>query len=142
MWLIGFLPDGVFYTALLIGLLLIIVSVFLQQFPFISKYNTPILLAGLFLTVVGVWFAGGISKDSEYRERLADMQLEIARAEQRASEANASIEYVYRDRVQVVERIKYEVLGSIREYSTELDSNCQINPKVVEILNRATGASR
>jgi hypothetical protein len=142
MWLIGFLPDGVFYTALLIGLLLIIVSVFFQQFPFISKYNTPILLAGLFLTVVGVWFAGGISKDSEYRERLADMQLEIARAEQRASEANASIEYVYRDRVQVVERIKYEVLGSIREYSTELDSNCQINPRVVEILNRATGANQ
>jgi hypothetical protein len=142
MWIIDILPDGVFYAMLLIGLLCIIVSIFLQQIPFINKYNTPILLAGLFLTVSGVWFAGGISKDREYREKLADLQLAIARAEQRAAETNAKIEYVYRDRIQVVEKIKYEVSGSIREFSTEIDANCNINPKVINILNKAAGIQK
>ena len=140
MWLINWLPDWIFYLVLLIGVLGIVASYVLQAIPFVSTHATGIQVAGILLTVVGVWFAGGIAKDREYQARITDLQLQVARAEQAAAEANAKIEYVYVDRIKVVEKIKYEVINSIRENANELDSNCKISPTVVDILNRSAAA--
>lgn len=139
-WLIGLVPDSAFYAMFFLGLLGIIASIFLRNIPIVNKYHNPIFLLGLLLTVVGIWFAGGISKDREYREKIADLQVKVAEAEKRASEASAQIEYVYRDRVKVVEKVKYEVVGTIRKYEGELDANCQISPKAVDILNQSASA--
>ena len=140
MWLIGFLPDSVFYALLILGLLGIIASIVLRNLPIISKYHNPLFLLGLLMTVVGVWFAGGISKDREYREAISEMQVKVAESEKRASEASAQVEYVYRDQIKVVEKIKYEVISNIRKYEGELDANCKISPTAVEILNKSASA--
>jgi hypothetical protein len=140
MWLVGILPDNVFYVMFFLGLLGIIVSIFLRNIPVINKYHNPIFLLGLLLTVTGIWYAGGVSKDREYREAISKLEVEIAQAEKRAAEASAKVEYVYRDRVEVVEKIKYRVIGSIRKYEGEIDSNCRISPKAIEILNESASA--
>jgi len=140
MWLVGILPDSVFYIMFFLGLVGIIVSIFLRNIPVINKYHNPIFLLGLLLAIVGIWYAGGVSKDREYREAISELEVKIAQAEKRAAEASAKVEYVYRDRVEVVEKIRYEVIGSIREYSGELDANCQISPKAIEILNKSASA--
>lgn len=140
MWILNWLPYWVFYLVLVLGVLGIVASYVLKTIPTVSKHAMSIQVAAILLTVVGVWFAGGIAKDREYRERIAALQLEIAKSEKRAAEANAEIEYVYVDRVQVVEKVRYQVVGSIREYSNELDANCTISPRAVEILNRSANA--
>lgn len=140
MWLINWLPYWVFYLILLAGILGIVASYVLKMIPFVSTHAMGIQVAGILLTVLGVWFAGGIAKDREYQERIADLKLQVARAEKEAAEANAKIEYVYVDRIKVVEKIKYEVVSSIRENSSELDSNCKITPKAVSILNQSAEA--
>jgi hypothetical protein len=140
MWILNWLPYWIFYLILLIGVLGIVASYVLKTIPFVRKHAMGIQVAAILLTVVGVWFAGGIAKDREYRERIAALQLKIAESEKRAAEANAEIEYVYVDRVQVVEKVRYQVIGSIREHSNELDANCTISPKAVEILNRSAEA--
>ena len=137
MWVLNFLPDWIFHLILLSGIVSIVVGVFLRGFPIINRYQTPILLLGIFLTVAGVWYEGGIAKDREYRERIAKLQLRIAEAEKQAAEANAKIEYVYIDRVKVVERVRYEVLSAIRENSNVLDANCRVIPEAVTIINQA-----
>ena len=138
MWLINFLPDWIFYLLLIIGILGIIISMFLKEIPVINRYQTPIWLLGILLTILGVWFAGGISKDQEYRERISALQLRVAEAEKKSAEVNTQIEYVYRDRVQVVEKVRYQVISAIREHSTSMDANCTVIPTAVEILNQAT----
>jgi hypothetical protein len=138
MWLINFLPDWIFYLLLIIGILGIITSMFLKEIPVINRYQTPIWVLGILLTVVGVWFAGGISKDREYRERISALQLRVAAAEKKSAEANTQIEYVYRDRVQIVEKVRYQVISAIRENSTAMDANCTVVPQAVDILNQAT----
>jgi hypothetical protein len=138
MWLINFLPDWIFYLLLIIGILAIVVSMFLKNIPVVGHYQTPIWLLGILLTVVGVWFAGGISQEREYRERISALQLRVAAAEKKSAEANTQIEYVYRDRVQIVEKVRYQVISAIREYSTAMDANCTVIPLAVDILNQAT----
>lgn len=137
MWVLNFLPDWVFHLVLVIGIINIVVGVFLRGFPIIDRYQTPIVLLGVFLTVAGIWYSGGIAKDREYRERIAKLQLQVAEAEKKAAEANAKIEYVYVDRVKVVERVRYEVVSAIRENSNALDANCKIIPQAVDIINQA-----
>jgi hypothetical protein len=137
MWLINWLPYWVFYLILIAGVLGIVASYVLKAIPFISAHAMGIQVAGILLTVLGVWFAGGIAKDREYQERIAELQLQVAKAEKAAAEANAKIEYVYVDRVRVVEKVKYQVIGSIRENSNELDANCKISPRAVDILNQS-----
>jgi len=139
VWLLNWLPDWIFYLILVVGILGIVASYVLRAIPFVSTHAMGIQVAGIILTVLGVWYSGGIAKDREYRERIAELKLQVAQAEKAAAEANAKIEYVYVDRVKVVEKIKYEVLSSIRESSSELDANCVISPKAVEILNKAAG---
>jgi hypothetical protein len=140
MWLLNWLPYWVFYLILIAGLLGIVASYVLKAIPFVRAHAMGIQVAGILLTVLGVWFAGGIAKDREYKERIADLQLQVAKAEKAAAEANAQIEYVYVDRIKVVEKIKYQVVSSIRENSSELDANCKISPKAVEILNQSAEA--
>lgn len=140
MWILNWLPYWVFYLVLLIGVLGIAASYVLFAIPFVKKHAMGIQIAGILLTVVGVWFAGGIAKDREYQARINNLQLQIAQAEKQAAETNAEIEYVYVDKIKVVEKVRYKVIGSIREYSNELDANCTVSPKAVEILNRSAEA--
>lgn len=137
MWILNFLPDWFFHAALLLGVLAIIASMFLKQFPMIKRYQTPLWLLGLILCIAGVWYSGGIAKDREYQQRISELQVQIAQAEKRAAEANARVEYVYRDRVKVVEKIRYKVISAIRESSGELDARCEVIPEAVDILNQA-----
>ena len=137
MWLLNWLPDWIFYLILLLGILGIVASYVLRAIPFIGTHAMGIQVAGILLTILGVWYAGGIAKDREYRERIAELKLQVAKAEKEAAETNAKIEYVYIDKIKVVKEIQYEILSTIRETSGELDANCTISPAAVEILNRA-----
>lgn len=137
MWILNFLPDWIFHALLIVGVLGIIASMFLKQIPVINRYQTPIWILGILLTIAGVWYSGGIAKDREYQQKISELQVKVAEAEKRAAETNAKIEYVYRDRVEVVEKIRYKVISAIRENSNELDANCRIIPQAVDILNQA-----
>lgn len=138
MWLLNWLPDWIFYLALFVGAISVVSALFLiKQIPFVSKYQTPMMLLGILLVVAGIWFAGGIAKDQQYQREIANLRVKIAQAEQQAAETNTKIEYVYRDRVEVVEKVRYKVISAIRESSNEIDANCQVNPAAVDILNQA-----
>ena len=80
MWILNWVPDFVFRLMLLIGILAIGASFVLSFIPFVSQYKLPIQVAGIILTVVAVWYEGGIAKDAEYRARIAAMELKIAPA--------------------------------------------------------------
>jgi len=137
MWLLSFLPDWIFYLILIVGVLAIIAGEFLKMIPFISQHGQIIRVSGIALTVIGIWFHGNIAANNRWEAKVAELELKVANAEKAAAEANAKIEYVYVDRIKVIEKIKYEVIGSIKENSSELDANCKITPKAVDILNRA-----
>lgn len=137
MWLIEWLPDWLFYLVLFAGVILAISALFLKQIPWVNRYQVPIMLLGILMIVIGIWFAGVIAKDRHYQQEIAELQVRVAEAEKKAAEANTQIEYVYRDRVEVVEKVRYKVISAIRESSNEIDANCQVSPAAVEILNQA-----
>lgn len=140
LWTLGWIPDWVYQAILIVGLLAVFAGYFLRFIPAAFAYSKLLKITGVILTIVGVWFNGQMAADAKWKSAVTDLEHKIAAAEQQAAEANAEIEYVYVDRVEVVEKVRYEVIGTIRDMSNELDANCTISPQAVEILNRSAEA--
>lgn len=137
MWLINWLPDWFFYFMLLAGVAGLGISFFVKFIPFVNTYRLPLQIASVVLTVLGVWFAGGIAKDKEYRAEIEAAKKRAEVAEQKAKDANARVEYVFKDRVKVVKETQVIVQEKIRDLSVQIDSQCKVIPQVIDIHNQA-----
>ena len=142
MWLLNWLPDWVFYFILLAGVTGIGVSYFVKFIPFVNTYRVPLQIASIVLTVVGVWYAGGIAKDKEYLAEIEAAKHRAELAEEKAKTATAGVEYVFLDRVKNVKDVQVIVQERIRDISVKVDEQCKVIPEVIDIHNQAARNSK
>lgn len=142
MFLLNWLPDWIFYFILLAGVAGIVISFFIKFIPFVNTYRLPLQLVSVVLTVAGVWFAGGIAKDQEYREQIEAAKKRAEIAEQKAKDATARVEYVFKDKVKVVKETQVIVQEKIRDLSVQIDGQCKVIPQVIDIHNQAATNSK
>ena len=142
MWLLNWLPDWVFYFILLAGVTGIGVSYFVKFIPFVNTYRVPLQIASIVLTVVGVWYAGGIAKDKEYLAEIEAAKHRAELAEEKAKTATARVEYVFLDRVKNVKDVQVIVQERIRDISVKVDEQCKVIPEVIDIHNQAARNSK
>jgi hypothetical protein len=122
---------------LLVGLLTIAVSFVLTAIPFVSQYKLPIQVAGIILTVVAVWYEGGIAKDAEYKIRIAAMELKISRSETASAEANTRLaEQILREQVRIKD-ITETNKKRLQELADQLNRQCSVDQAVIDVLNDA-----
>ena len=137
MWILNWLPDFVFHLMLLIGVLAIGASFVLSFIPFVAQYKLPIQVAGIILTVVAVWYEGGIAKDAEYRARIAAMELKISRAETQAAEANTRLtEQILKEQARIKDLTETNK-KRLKELADQLNQQCSVNQDVINVLNDA-----
>ena len=142
MWMLNLLPDVAWHLLLIISLVTIAFTYFLRMIPFVGANAVQLRFAAIALLILAVWMEGGIANEAKWQDRVKDLEAKVAEAEKRAAEANAKIEYVYVDKVQVVKEIQYVVRKEIERAAPELDANCRISPQAIELLNQATGAKK
>lgn len=137
MWLLNWLPDFVFHLMLLVGLLAIGASFVLSFIPFVSQYKLPIQVAGILLTVVAVWYEGGIAKDAEYKARIAALELKVAKAETESAEANTRLaEQILREQARIKD-ITETNKKRLDALAGQLNNQCTVNNSVITVLNDA-----
>lgn len=137
MFLLNWLPDVVFHLMLLVGLLALVASFVLGFIPFVGQYKLPIQVAGIILTVVAVWYQGGIAKDAEYRARIAEMELRISRSETQAAETNTRLaEQILKENARIKD-LTATNKKRLQELSGQLNQQCKINQSVIDVLNDA-----
>jgi hypothetical protein len=142
MWILNWLPDFVFHLMLLIGVLAIGASFVLTFVPFVSQYRLPIQVAGIILTIVAVWYEGGIAKDAEYRARIAAMELKISRAETAAAEANTRLaEQVLKENARIKDLTENNK-KRLKELADQLNQQCRVDQSVIDVLNDAAKSRR
>lgn len=137
MWALNFLPDAVFYAILLLGIAGIVAGFVLGEMPFIKPYKLLIQTISILLTVVGVWYAGGIAKDKEYKAAIEEANTKARIAEEKAAAATSRVEYVFLDRVKTVKDVQVIVQERIRDISVKIDEQCKVIPEVIDIHNQA-----
>ena len=137
MWILNWLPDFVFHLMLIVGLLALVASFVLSFIPFVSQYKLPIQVAGIILTVLAVWYEGGIAKDAEYKIRIAEMQLKISRSETAAAEANTKLaEQILKEQARIKD-ITETNKKRLKDLADQLNKQCSVDQAVINVLNDA-----
>jgi hypothetical protein len=95
MWILHLLPDTLILwicnSLLAAGFLLTVAAFFIQTVPLINQYRLPAQVLGIALLVIGVYWRGGYAVESEWRERVAELELKVAEAEKQSAQANTEI---------------------------------------------------
>lgn len=137
MWILNWLPDFAFHLILVAGVLALVAGYFLSNIPVIGANAKTIQVAGILLTVVGVWFEGGMSRDSYYQEKIVALQAKIAKAEVASAEANAKLsDQLAKNQILIKESAVFN-RQRLGQQAQKLNQQCTINQNVIDIINDA-----
>jgi len=144
MWILHFLPD-IFIVwfcniLLLTGIIATAAGFVAHRIPVLWQYQLAFKLGGILLLVLGVYFRGGLAVETEWRERVAEVEARLALAEKASVEANKSIETKTQQRVtQIRQRMTY-----VRQYVdrevVQYNDQCPIPEPFVRAHNLAAEA--
>jgi uncharacterized membrane protein YraQ (UPF0718 family) len=145
MWMLAFIPDAflawVVNTILIAGIIGFATSFFfgyvVRWLPAIAPYHLLIQIVSIVLLVSGVYFKGGYSVEMAWRDRVAEMEAKVAKAEAESKTANENIKTVYVDKVRVVKETQVVIQEKIKTVEVKIDSQCKITSDTVDILNDA-----
>jgi hypothetical protein len=140
MWLLNFLPDFVFHLLLIIGVLGIVAGFFLSNIPFIGTNGKLIQIVSILITVLAVWYEGGIAKDQEYKKQIAELQLKVAKAETESANVNAKLTEELLKHQQAIQQITAANKQRLNNQAADLNKACIVNDNVISILNDAAKA--
>jgi hypothetical protein len=137
MWILSWLPDAVFHLIFIIGVIGLIAGYTLTMIPFISKNARLIQIIAIIVTVVGVWFEGGIARDDYYQQKIAELKEKIAAAEVQSAKLNTELTQEVLRNQQLARDVASANRGRLQSQAAELNNSCRITPGVISILNDA-----
>lgn len=137
MWILNWLPDFVFHLILIAGVLGLLASWVLKFIPFVATYRLPIQVAGILLTVLGVWYEGGIAKDTEWKVRVAELEVKVAQAEAKSATENVKIVTKVVKQLELVRTRGNDVIQYVDREIVKYDNVCPIPKEVVNAHNMA-----
>jgi hypothetical protein len=141
MWVLSFIPDVILLWAIHIilaaGVVGVIATYTLFQFPFINRYRLPIQIISYLLVVIGIFFEGSYITEKSWRDRVAELEAKVAKAEAESKVANEKIKTVYVDKVRVIKEQQIVVQEKIKTVEVKIDAQCKITADTVDILNQA-----
>jgi hypothetical protein len=151
VWILSWLPDFVFHLILIVGVLALLAGWALRMVPVVAKYSLPIQVAGVLLTILGVWYEGGIAKDAEWKARVAELEVKVAQAEVKSAQVNTKVVTKVVTKTQVIkekgatvteyidrEIVKYDAECKIPQAAIKAHDASALNKSIDEIITPAT----
>lgn len=137
MFLLDFLPDWIFHLITIIGILGLVAGFLLSSIPFINAYAREIQLGAIIVTVVAVWFEGGIANNSKWGKRVADLEIKVAKAEAESANLNAQLVQQLASNQALIRENTIAQRERLKAEAALLNKECQVNNRVISILNDA-----
>lgn len=141
MWqlgvLIGLIPTWFWTTALIIGIICLIFSLFT------TLYKIPLKVGGLVTVIISSWFLGIAANEEKWQKRVKDLEkkLEIAQRESEIQNVKVEEKIVYKDRIikqQGQARIEYvDRIIKEKEEVIKYIENCPVPKTIIEEHNKA-----
>ena len=141
MWILTFLPDSLILfvcnSLLLLGLALTIAGFFAHRIPLVWQYQLPFKVLGIALLALGVYFRGGYAVESQWRERVAEVEKKLAAAEEESRFLNNKLESKGQEKIRIIKEKGLVVKQYIDREVTKYDATCAIPQEVVRAHNAA-----
>ena len=126
MWILNWLPDVVFHLILIAGVLALLAGFVFKNVPVLKQYQLPLQVCGIILTILGVWYEGGIAKDAEWKARVSELEVKVAQAEAKSAQVNTKVVTKVVTKTQVIKQKGDTVVQYIDREVAKFDSQCKI----------------
>jgi hypothetical protein len=150
MWMLAFIPDAflawIVNTILIAGIVGFAASFFfgyvVRWLPAIAPYHLLIQVISIILLVAGVYFKGGYSVEMAWRDRVAEMEAKVAKAEAESKETNVKLQDTLKLKNKVITETKVVIKDRIVKETVTIDAKCDIPKEALSILNDAAKAPK
>jgi hypothetical protein len=141
-WMLSLIPDSIFiwvtYFLFGLGVALYVASKMVTWIPMIKQYKLPAELVGVVLLVIGSYLFGGYGTEMSWRARVADLEAKLKLAEEKSQQVNTVIQEKIIYKTKIVEKKTTEYVDRIKEIAKEIDAKCEVDPRVIDALNKAS----
>jgi hypothetical protein len=152
MWILHFFPDTLILwfcnILLLVGVVLTIAGFFAHQIPLVSQYQLPFRVLGIALLTLGVYFRGGYSVETAWRERVAEVEAQLKIAEQQSTKENTRIQTRVVNRTKLIQERGQEIVKYVDREVVKYDTKfmpagiCEIPQEFMKAHNYAAEAPK
>lgn len=140
-WMLSLIPDSIFiwitYALMGLGLALYIASKLVSWIPLMKQYRLPAELLGVLVLISGAFLFGGYGVEMSWRAKVAELQEQIKAAETKSQEVKVQIQEKIVYKTKVVKERETVYVDKIVEIAKEVDAKCEVDPRVIEQINRA-----
>ena len=142
MIILSLLPDWIFYASAFAGVIgTVLVISFGGLIPTQCKLGLQII--SVFLLAIGLFFIGAISNEEQWKLKVNEMEVKVAKQEVAAAELTTEVITKYVDRVKIVEGKTREIIKKVPVYITkESDDKCAINNGFVSLHNSSASQTK
>jgi hypothetical protein len=141
-WMLSLIPDSVFvwitYILITVGAGLYIASKLVKWIPLMGQYKLPSELIGIAVLLIGVYLFGGYGVEMSWREKVRQLEEKIKIAEEKSQQVNTVIQEKIVYRTKVIKEKETVYVDRIKEIAKEVDAKCEVDPRVVDALNKAS----
>ena len=142
MILLSWLPDWIFYASAFAGVIgTVLVISFGGLIPI--QYKLGLQIISVFLLAIGLFFIGAISNEEQWKLKVNEMEVKVAKQEVAAAELTTEVITKYVDRVKIVEGKTREIIKKVPVYITkQSDDKCAINNGFVSLHNSSASQTK
>ena len=121
-----------------IGAGLYVASKLVQWIPLMGKYKLPAELIGIVVLLGGVYLFGGYGVEMSWRDKVRELEEKVKAAEIKSQEVKIQIQEKIVYKTKVVKERETVYVDRIKEIAKEVDAKCEVDPRVIEELNKAS----
>lgn len=146
MFILHLLPDSflafVVDAVLLAGILSTLVTCFLLKYlirllPALAPHIKIAQIVSVAVLVAGVYFKGGYSTEMAWRERVEEMEAQVAAAQAESKSATDKIETQGKEKIKIIREKGMIIKQYVDREVTKYDNTCVIPSAVVNAHNAA-----
>jgi hypothetical protein len=141
-WMLSFIPDSLFiwitYGLMTIGAGLYVASKLVTWIPLMGQYKLPAELIGIVVLLGGVYLFGGYGVEMAWRDKVRVLEEKVKAAELKSQEVKIQIQEKIVYKTKVVKEKETVYIDRIKEIAKEIDAKCEVDPRVIEELNKAS----
>jgi hypothetical protein len=102
-----------------------------------GQYKLPAELIGIVVLLGGVYLFGGYGVEMSWRDKVRELEDKVRVAESKSQEVKIQIQEKIVVKTKVIKERETVYVDRIKEIAKEIDAKCEVDPRVIEQLNKA-----
>jgi len=143
MWILYLLPSWYTHAVPILGIAIILISMFLKVIPFISTYYLPLRIIGFVIFVFGIFFEGVMFSGKELESKVKELEAKVVEAQTKSVVVNTKIVEKVITKQKIVKERGEEIIKYVDKEIIKYDvkfapgGQCEIPKEFITIHNKA-----